>query len=72
LSGTPGVGKSTFIEAFGQFLIKKGYKIAVLTIDASYEVTGGSILGDKTRMLHFQELLQLTFVQVLLVVHLEA
>lgn len=50
ISGVPGVGKSTFIEALGMFLINKGYKVAVLAIDPSSHITGGSILGDKTRM----------------------
>lgn len=50
ITGVPGVGKSTFIEAFGQFLIAKGHKVAVLTIDPSSKQSGGSILGDKTRM----------------------
>jgi len=50
ISGTPGVGKSTFIEAFGRFLTALGKKVAVLTIDPSSKRTGGSILGDKTRM----------------------
>lgn len=50
ISGTPGVGKSTFIEAFGRFLTDAGHKVAVLTIDPSSKRTGGSILGDKTRM----------------------
>ncbi len=50
ISGTPGVGKSTFIEAFGKFLTGEGLKVAVLTIDPSSKRTGGSILGDKTRM----------------------
>ena len=50
LSGTPGVGKSTFIEAFGMFLIAKGLKVAVLAVDPSSARSGGSILGDKTRM----------------------
>lgn len=50
ISGTPGVGKSTFIEAFGRFLTNAGHKVAVLTIDPSSKRTGGSILGDKTRM----------------------
>lgn len=50
LSGSPGVGKSTFIEAFGMKLISKGYKIAVLAVDPSSVRKGGSILGDKTRM----------------------
>jgi LAO/AO transport system kinase len=50
ISGPPGVGKSTFIEAFGQYLIDQGHKIAVLAIDPSSKISGGSILGDKTRM----------------------
>ncbi len=50
ISGVPGVGKSTFIEALGLSLIDKGHKVAVLTIDPSSSVSGGSILGDKTRM----------------------
>ncbi|MDA5192550.1 methylmalonyl Co-A mutase-associated GTPase MeaB [Govanella unica] len=50
LSGAPGVGKSSFIEAFGQFLTARGLKVAVLAIDPSSARTGGSILGDKTRM----------------------
>jgi LAO/AO transport system kinase len=50
ISGVPGVGKSTFIEALGLFLIDKGHRVAVLTIDPSSAVSGGSILGDKTRM----------------------
>lgn len=50
ISGVPGVGKSTFIEALGLFLIAKGHRVAVLTIDPSSTVSGGSILGDKTRM----------------------
>ena len=50
ITGAPGVGKSTFIESFGKTLIKDGKKIAVLTIDPSSQITGGSILGDKTRM----------------------
>jgi LAO/AO transport system kinase len=50
ISGPPGVGKSTFIEAFGQYLIDEGHKVAVLAIDPSSKISGGSILGDKTRM----------------------
>lgn len=50
ITGVPGAGKSTFIEAFGKFLTAKGKKIAVLTIDPSSQRTKGSILGDKTRM----------------------
>ncbi len=46
----PGVGKSTFIEALGRFLLSHGHRLAVLSIDPSSHVTGGSILGDKTRM----------------------
>jgi LAO/AO transport system kinase len=52
ISGVPGVGKSTFIEALGLYLIDKGHRVAVLTIDPSSSVSGGSILGDKTRMEH--------------------
>jgi len=52
ISGVPGVGKSTFIESFGLNLINDGRKIAVLAVDPSSERTGGSILGDKTRMHH--------------------
>jgi LAO/AO transport system kinase len=50
LSGVPGVGKSTFIEVLGLHLIGLGHRVAVLTIDPSSTVSGGSILGDKTRM----------------------
>lgn len=50
ITGVPGVGKSTFIEAFGMHLIAKGKKVAVLAIDPSSSITKGSILGDKTRM----------------------
>ncbi len=50
LSGTPGVGKSTFIEAFGSHLTGQGLKVAVLAVDPSSARSGGSILGDKTRM----------------------
>ena len=49
-SGSPGVGKSTFIESFGGYLVNKGYKLGILAIDPSSQLTGGSILGDKTRM----------------------
>jgi len=52
ITGVPGAGKSTFIEAFGQFLCEKGHRVAVLAIDPSSSITGGSILGDKTRMEH--------------------
>src|SRR5699024_20665 len=48
--GFPGAGKSTFIETFGSMLCEMGHKVAVLAIDPSSSVTGGSILGDKTRM----------------------
>jgi LAO/AO transport system kinase len=50
ISGTPGVGKSTFIEAFGTQLTKAGKSVAVLAVDPTSQVSGGSILGDKTRM----------------------
>ncbi len=50
ITGVPGVGKSTFIEAFGSFLIKQGKKVAVLAVDPSSSVSHGSIMGDKTRM----------------------
>jgi GTPase len=50
LSGTPGVGKSTFIEAFGMMLVQRGLRVAVLAVDPSSARSGGSILGDKTRM----------------------
>ncbi|WP_196889396.1 methylmalonyl Co-A mutase-associated GTPase MeaB [Aureivirga sp. CE67] len=50
ITGVPGVGKSTFIESFGNELTKKGHKVAVLAIDPSSSINKGSILGDKTRM----------------------
>ncbi len=50
ITGVPGVGKSTFIESFGKLLTDKGLKVAVLAIDPSSSLSGGSILGDKTRM----------------------
>jgi LAO/AO transport system kinase len=50
ITGVPGVGKSTFIEAFGKLLLDKGYQVAVLAVDPSSQKTKGSILGDKTRM----------------------
>src|SRR6185437_7584352 len=50
VSGAPGVGKSTFIEAFGLMLIEEGHRVAVLAVDPSSKRAGGSILGDKTRM----------------------
>jgi LAO/AO transport system kinase len=52
ISGVPGVGKSTFIETFGGYLLEQGHKVAVLAVDPSSRRTGGSILGDKTRMEH--------------------
>ena len=50
ITGVPGVGKSTFIEAFGKHLITQGHKVAILSIDPSSQRSKGSILGDKTRM----------------------
>jgi LAO/AO transport system kinase len=50
ISGVPGAGKSTFIEAFGLHLIGAGHRVAVLSVDPSSPASGGSILGDKTRM----------------------
>ena len=50
ISGPPGVGKSSFIEALGLHLVSHGRKLAVLAVDPSSPITGGSILGDKTRM----------------------
>jgi LAO/AO transport system kinase len=50
VTGVPGVGKSTFIESFGCYLVEQGHKLAVLTIDPTSKKSGGSILGDKTRM----------------------
>jgi LAO/AO transport system kinase len=50
ISGVPGVGKSTFIETLGLSLIERGHRVAVLAIDPSSSISGGSILGDKTRM----------------------
>jgi LAO/AO transport system kinase len=50
ISGVPGAGKSTFIEAFGMHLLSRGHKVAVLAVDPSSQISGGSILGDKTRM----------------------
>ncbi|MFW2422482.1 MAG: methylmalonyl Co-A mutase-associated GTPase MeaB [Porticoccaceae bacterium] len=50
ISGVPGVGKSTFIEAFGSSLIDSGHRVAVLAVDPTSALSGGSILGDKTRM----------------------
>ncbi len=50
ITGSPGVGKSTFIEKIGSSLIERGHRLAILTIDPSSQITKGSILGDKTRM----------------------
>jgi LAO/AO transport system kinase len=50
ISGVPGVGKSTFVEALGNYVIDTGHRVAVLTVDPSSAISGGSILGDKTRM----------------------
>lgn len=50
ITGVPGVGKSTFIEQFGKLLTQQNHKVAVLTVDPSSSISGGSILGDKTRM----------------------
>lgn len=50
ISGVPGVGKSTFIETFGLYLLSQGLRVAVLAVDPTSQLSGGSILGDKTRM----------------------
>ena len=50
ISGAPGVGKSTFIESLGNYLTEQGHQVAVLAVDPTSAVSGGSILGDKTRM----------------------
>ena len=50
ISGAPGAGKSTFIESLGNYLIDQGHRVAVLAVDPSSALSGGSILGDKTRM----------------------
>lgn len=50
ISGVPGVGKSTLIEALGMMLVAQGHRIAILAVDPSSQISGGSILGDKTRM----------------------
>jgi len=50
ISGVPGVGKSSFIEVLGMFLIERGHRLAVLAVDPSSSISGGAILGDKTRM----------------------
>jgi LAO/AO transport system kinase len=55
ISGVPGVGKSTFIEALGKNLTAKGHKVAVLAVDPTSERTKGSILGDKTRMVNLSQ-----------------
>jgi GTPase len=55
LSGAPGVGKSTFIEAFGTWLTERGHRVAVLAVDPSSRRSGGSILGDKTRMVRLAQ-----------------
>jgi len=52
VSGSPGVGKSTFIESLGLALIERGHRVAVLAVDPSSTISGGSIMGDKTRMEH--------------------
>ena len=50
ITGVPGVGKSTFIETFGKLFVNQGRKVAVLAVDPTSSISGGSILGDKTRM----------------------
>ena len=50
ITGVPGVGKSTFIESFGMHLVSQGHRVAVLAVDPSSSKSGGSIMGDKTRM----------------------
>src|ERR1700712_3784048 len=55
ITGSPGVGKSTTIDGLGMFLIERGHKVAVLAVDPSSARTGGSILGDKTRMARLSE-----------------
>jgi LAO/AO transport system kinase len=55
ITGVPGVGKSTFIEALGLYLIEQGHRVAVLAVDPSSSISGGSILGDKTRMEHLSQ-----------------
>jgi len=52
ISGVPGVGKSTFVEALGLHLMTKGHRVAVLAVDPSSQISGGSIMGDKVRMEH--------------------
>lgn len=56
ITGVPGAGKSTFIESLGKLLVEKGHKVAVLAVDPSSPYTGGSILGDKTRMQEISKL----------------
>src|SRR3954463_7493088 len=56
ITGSPGVGKSTTIDVLGMFLIERGHKVAVLAVDPSSARTGGSILGDKTRMARLAKL----------------
>jgi LAO/AO transport system kinase len=55
LSGPPGVGKSTWIESFGLFLVQQNLKLAVVAVDPSSSKSGGSILGDKTRMIELSK-----------------
>ena len=50
ITGSPGVGKSTFIDELGSYLTSRGHRVAVLAVDPSSSISGGSILGDKTRM----------------------
>ena len=50
VTGSPGVGKSTFIDELGSYLTSRGHRVAVLAVDPSSSISGGSILGDKTRM----------------------
>lgn len=56
ITGVPGVGKSTFIESFGMYALNQGKKVAVLAVDPSSEKSGGSILGDKTRMTELSQM----------------
>ncbi|MGM7961889.1 methylmalonyl Co-A mutase-associated GTPase MeaB [Yersinia enterocolitica] len=55
VTGTPGAGKSTFLEALGLELISQGNRVAIIAVDPSSPISGGSILGDKTRMLHLAQ-----------------
>ena len=59
ITGVPGVGKSTTIEALGMHLIERGHRVAVLAVDPSSTRTGGSILGDKTRMAQLLSLIHI-------------